>query len=297
MFSRLLRRVHIIELTSNIPPKLILNLGKSPVEYQLDTNETVGQLFAKIRKDEISTRDFQILINQNQVPESTLLGDIMNNQFTLISGKKHFHVLPSRNFYIRGNETYHTICQECGVPANEARKIARYLYVLEKQLPETFDSETFAKAVASAKSMSGAFMQEEEMILKSQLDSYKTNLDKILSELKAYEIKAHKYANTILKIGLGVLFAQWSAISVGTFVLYGWDVMEPITFMIGSTWGIIGLTFYMKNKQEFYPLSYHQMLYNKKLEKLMKKSHFNKELIDLLNKKIELINEQLKNIQ
>ncbi|OMJ76436.1 hypothetical protein SteCoe_24221 [Stentor coeruleus] len=297
MFLRLLRRIHVIELTTNIPPKLVLNLGNSPIEYQLDSKETISQLFDKIRKDEISNEDLKILINDTPVPETTVLGNILNNQFVLVSGKKRFHILPSRNFYIRGNETYNSICQECGIPANEARKISRYLFLLEKELPENFDSETFAKAVASVKSNSESFMQEEELVLKSQLDSYKTNLDTILSELKTYEVKARRYADFILKIGLTVLFAQWSAVGVGTFVLYGWDTMEPITYMIGSTWGILGFTFYMKNKKEFYPISFHEMLYNRKLEKLMKKRHFNKELIGMLEKKIELVEKQLKEIQ
>ncbi|OMJ65437.1 hypothetical protein SteCoe_38223 [Stentor coeruleus] len=297
MFSRLVRRVHVIELTSNIPPKMILDLGNSPKEYILNSKDTISQLFEQIKNNESSIKDLKILVNHNQVPENTLLGDIMNQQFILTYGKKHYHILPSRNFYINGNESYHAKCQERGVPINEARKIARYLFVLEKQLPDNFDSETFSKAVASAKSMSVSFMQEEEEILKSQLESYKENLAKAISELNVYQEKADKYAEKILKIGLGVLLTQWSVIAYGTFVKYGWDVMEPFSYMVGSTWGILGLAFYIKHKEEFYPTSFREILYNQKLEKLMKKNHFSKDLINLLKVKIELVEKQLRDIQ
>lgn len=297
MFLRLVRNVHVIELTSNIPPKMNLDLGNSPKEYILNSQETIGKLFANIQSGDDSAKDLKILVNHKQVPESTPLGKIMNEQFTLISGKKHFHILPSRNFYINGNESYHAICQERGVPISEARKIARYLFVLEKQLPETFDSETFAKTVASAKSQSVSFMKEEEEILKTQLESYKKNLEKATSDLEVYQNEADKHAQFVLKLGLGVLLAQWSVIAYGTFVKYGWDIMEPFSYMVGSTWGILGFSFYFLHKEEFYPTSFREILYNQKLEKLMKKNHFSKELIDLLRIKIELIEKQLRDIQ
>jgi hypothetical protein len=33
-----------------------------------------------------------------------------------------------------------------------------------------------------------------------------------------------------------------------TFGVYGWDVMEPVAYMVGLSWGIVGFTYFMANK-------------------------------------------------
>ena len=47
------------------------------------------------------------------------------------------------------------------------------------------------------------------------------------------DAEAHRGARRVAVGGLGVLVAYWGAVARLTFWDYGWDVMEPITYLSG----------------------------------------------------------------
>lgn len=201
----------------------------------------------------------------------------------------HDNILPEIAQFIKGHEQYYSKCHELGVPFNEARSIARFLETLEKNLPDTFTRSDLQEAISIAKASYSKFNEEEVEILRSQLSKFEDNLQELTEKISHLEKKADKHADRILKLGLGVLCTQWVGICYGTFIVYGWDVMEPFSYMVGSTWMLLGFGWFLRQRQEFYPASFREMLFTAKLDKLIKKEKISLQKIDLLKKNIEMV--------
>lgn len=214
---------------------------------------------------------------------------IPKREFATSIDNSQDNILPEIAKFIKGHEQYYSKCHELGVPFNEARSIARFLETLEKNLPETFTRSDLQEAITIAKNSYSKFNEEEVEILKSQLKKFELNLEELTAQISNLEAKADRHADRILKLGLGVLCTQWVGICYGTFILYGWDVMEPFSYMVGSTWMLLGFGWFLRQRQEFYPASFRDMLYSAKLDKLIKKEKISLQKIELLKKNIEMV--------
>ena len=296
MICVLLRSKSSVELSSTIPPKIVLNLSKSIKEFKLEGSKTIGDFFSEIRKEE-PVKNLQISVNNEVLPEQTLISTITKQEFLLNINKQSIHVLPGLALFIRGNEKFYEECSKFGVPFNEARPISRFLEVVDKQLPEEFSNSDLQKAILKAKSVVSNFKQEEKTVLKSQLQSFYDVLTPLEENLKNIEKKAEKRANNVIKLGLGVMISQWAGIGYGTFVAFGWDVMEPFSYMVGSTWAVIGFTYFFRQRQEFYPPSFKEIIYKRKFEKLLRKNNVSIERIELLKKNIQMIEKEIQTLE
>ena len=287
MFNALLRRVVSIELTSSVPPKIILPFSNSSKEFELPSTKTIGEFLAEVQIDNKTRKPISILIDGKKVPENSLLGSITTHEFTIMLEGKEIHVNPGQALFIRGNEKFFSKCFEHGIPLNEARSISRFLQNLEAQLPDEFSPANLTKAIENAKSYTNSSNKEEISILQIQLNKFQEILKKLESDLEIIKRKSERHADNALKLGLGVMFTQWFGIGYGTFVLYGWDVMEPFSYMVGSTWAVLGFSFFMMQRTEFEPASFREIIYKRKYDKLIKKNKISLERIDSIQKSIE----------
>lgn len=71
--------------------------------------------------------------------------------------------------------------------------------------------------------------------------------------------------------------------------MYGWDVMEPVSYMVGATWAVLGYSYFLKNKEEFEINSFEAMIKRNKLRKLFRRHRVDIDRILLLKKNIENI--------
>jgi hypothetical protein len=297
MISKILRSITSVELTSSVPPKLVLNLNGTQHEFKLQGEKMVSNLFDEIKSADRSIKSLSITAENEQVDISTQLSSITKKEFTLSLNKTKINVLPGLAMFIRGNESYYSKCHDLGVPFNEARSIARFLDTLETNLPETFNQSDLQEALKVAKTSFSSFHEEEVEILKRQLSKFESDLKPLTEEMESIKKRAENYADRMLKVGLGVLCSQWLGICYGTFVVYGWDVMEPFSYMVGSTWALLGFGWFLRQRQEFYPASFREMIYTGRLVKLMRKEKFPNERIDLLKKNIEMIRKVINEIE
>jgi Mitochondrial calcium uniporter len=286
-----------VELSSSVPPRLFLDILDTQKEFKLESNKSVSEWFKEIRQEYLIKDPIKVLVSDKIVPESTLLGDITKKEFTLVIGNSPVYVLPGLALFIRGNEKYYAKCYELGVPFNEARLISKFLEVLESQLPAEFTSQELDSALKRVKSLGSSFKEEEVSILKSQLASFEQTLHPLESKLESIKSKSEKHASLVINIGLGVMAAQWAGIAYGTYVLYGWDTMEPLTYMIGSTWALLGFSFFFQQKQEFYFDSFRQSLYTRKFNKLVQKNQISLDRIKLLKKNIEMVQNEISKLK
>lgn len=74
------------------------------------------------------------------------------------------------------------------------------------------------------------------------IDSQLSHMDRIK---RLCDREAHKGARRVALSGFGVLVVYWTSVARLTFWDYGWDVMEPITYLSGLTTVICGYLWYV----------------------------------------------------
>ena len=89
---------------------------------------------------------------------------------------------------------------------------------------------------------------------------------------KKLDHKAEKRANRLVYCGLSVLVAELAFISTGTFYYFCWDIMEPISYLMGvlntfagfSVFAIKNMELNAESLNEAFKNRFARRLYNKK---------------------------------
>jgi len=93
---------------------------------------------------------------------------------------------------------------------------------------------------------------------------------------------------------VAIFASQWLGIAYGTYWLYSWDIMEPITYLMGAFDGICAYTFYAIVKADYSSSSYAEAIVNRRRRKLYRKHHLDAALFEELGKRIQRLEEQLR---
>jgi hypothetical protein len=80
-----------------------------------------------------------------------------------------------------------------------------------------------------------------------------------------------------MRLAFAVCLAQFLGMGGGIFYFAGWDVVEPVTFLVSAFWLMAGSGFYLRHRVDFSvsgPFDYFQQT---ELEKLIKQNNFDKD--------------------
>lgn len=77
------------------------------------------------------------------------------------------------------------------------------------------------------------------------------------------------------------------------FGMYGWEVMEPITYMVSTFYAMVGSFFYLRYSRDFEMGSAREFFHERKLQKLYRKSGFDPEKVAFLESYIKELREQV----
>ena len=96
-------------------------------------------------------------------------------------------------------------------------------------------------------------------------------------ERQFYESVAKKMAQRRMWLGLGVIVGQFVFVSVGTYHIWSWDIVEPLAYFNGLIASTILTATYFWTRNEFDTTSYHEYLTKKYLDKLLRRNGFDPE--------------------
>lgn len=102
-------------------------------------------------------------------------------------------------------------------------------------------------------------------------------------ELKAkvdFEALAAKSADRKLTAFVSVIMAQFAAVQYGTYYLFSWDIMEPITCMMAMGDTFLAYWFWMRSSHSYDTDGIVGYLYNRKLDKLYRKSRYSRSHVE-----------------
>ena len=288
--SLIKRMVTTVELTSDVPPWLSLPLAGKTCQFSLASSKTISDLVAEIKHED--SRILSIAVQDaagKPLPPTTSCQELTNFEFRVLLDGREVAVLPGLSQYISGSEDHFAQCRSAGIPFNDARAICNFICRLQNQLTSPEDFKNFRQIAEESLITLMRNRTQERQVLETQLSSYEGELQKLKEAQALANRMAEAAAKRVCVSGLLVMMAQWSGIYYGTFFAYGWDVMEPITYMIGASWAVLGYTFFLRNKVEFKLNTFRHMLARNKRAKLYKKRGIDLERIALLERNILIV--------
>ena len=198
--------------------------------------ENLSDLIQRIKGSHEKIEKVEVFESGNKVPISDgnkNIGELLTNPFEIkVNNYQNIKIFPSVNTIIEassplGNEDNTT---------NKVHILNNYNYFLFKSFGNKADRFT----------------------TKSEVDKKLNSLIKTYNELLKEYVKAEEIidkrieSKTNLYINLGILFFIAHAILFYFLIYqwYGWDTIEPITYIVGNVYWIIGLLFFVAKKKK-----------------------------------------------
>ena len=284
-----------VQISQTLPPRLRLQLHSIIGEFTLTSTKILHQLAEEITNQDPKVKKVEFKdIEGNEISDNTHLNQLIQKRFILTINSQDINVLPAFQHMTASRSHYLSLCQEMGVSLNNARQISRLLEQIDSKLNEDFTPEELHQRLSDAMEFVNNSKEQDIKTLEDQKRALEQELQPLQDALLELRAKSERNADRVVKSGLGVLLFQWGGVAYGTFLQYGWDVMEPFTYMVGMSWSLLGFIFFMRHKEEFQVKSYREMLIEAKYNKLVKKHKIDLSKIELLRKNIVMIEQQLK---
>lgn len=84
---------------------------------------------------------------------------------------------------------------------------------------------------------------------------------------------------------VGIAYAQFGGIIYGTYWLYSWDIMEPITFLLGMFDACCAATYFAFNRQDFSKEGYVGSIIKRRADKALSRDGLSIEYINSIDSK------------
>ncbi|CAL1710338.1 unnamed protein product [Somion occarium] len=120
------------------------------------------------------------------------------------------------------------------------------------------DQETFLKRDENSSSTTDSFVipvtippfDSRTRFLRRRLTAIEQELGQMEELKKQCDKEAHRGARRMAVSGFGLLVVYWGTVARLTFWDYGWDVMEPITYLSGLSTVILGYLWFLYQGRE-----------------------------------------------
>ena len=281
-------------MSKSIPPNVQLPLPTKQGQFTLSPEKTVGQLASEIQNLDKKARNVSVnTLDGSTVDLDTTLDKISNRSFWIHVNKNKIRVFPSVVQMMTGQLSYKKICEDIGVSHSDAVSICRYVSDMEQKLPEEFDADQLEAISNKVLGMQNQYHEEDIRLLKLELELLKGELEPLDSRIEAAKLSSDIWAGRILKMALATILGQISFFCTTIWGLYGWDTMEPITYLVGSAWLVVGYTYFMINKQEYAEKGLRELIDAKQFRRIVKKQGIDLRRVELLKKNISEIQDQI----
>ncbi|PRP80571.1 hypothetical protein PROFUN_12333 [Planoprotostelium fungivorum] len=206
--------------------KLTVPLGEGPVLFSPKGNETLRELISDIKSEGAGVNAVTFYESDgSRLSASSRIDEAFNgNELKLvIDGKNYMLSSPS------------TTSGENGTAANQQHADADAFYqsVLAAGTPGT---PIPAQMIPSSPQEISKLEREIFPLMREKLD-----LDR----------RAYRFADLVLFGGLGAFAAQYFFLARLTWWEFNWDIMEPVTYFIGSGTALLAMFYFTLAKQEY----------------------------------------------
>ncbi|CAD8122088.1 unnamed protein product [Paramecium sonneborni] len=261
------------------------------IKKQIDDVKSVG-VFQQTTNDEqieyASSTPMQLVL-----AEDMILRLNQTERYIILNKVDNPPVIDLIDNYPITQHALHENFQEIDVPQRTkvvlSNFIQKLLSEIEKHKELTYDKDLILLIIKKVIMKLGIYSQAQKQIIEDQISFLECKQNR-LAHLKDSIIKEleMKEQTTLYQIYFYILM-QIAFTQYGTYVVWGWDVMEPVTFMLGVTDMIIAYQFWMKTTKAYTFGNVLQNAVNKHLnKKLSEQFNYAEELNDV-NRMIEYL--------
>ena len=225
----------------------------------------------------------------------------------IIDNKKEYIVISEKSFSfhnqkyeLEGNvKKFYDYCKDMQMDDDKALLLSKYSSDVVEKLSQRkewskddFIDEAFEGLVQIAHDI-----REEKDILQAQYDLLKEHR-KPLDVVKGHiDREAEIYAKRKISLMFYIIAAQFALVQYGTYILFSWDIMEPIT--CGMTLGdaVFAYFFWARTKCSYTLSGVFNHYFLKKKNKLAKKENFDQENYDKIETALRIFKKRIRQLK
>lgn len=196
------------------------------------TLHNVDISFRSVPPDESSDKDIEV-----EWSDATDLGDFIKS----VVSKEHFDVVISPRTSLM---TIDTKARNAKPPSqgNDSEPSLKDINTKGTAVAEGSESIVIKVKIPS--------FQDRTQFLRRRLQSIDTALNQMEPLKQECDREAHRSARRLAVSGFGTLVIYWFGVARLTFYDYGWDIMEPITYLSGLSTVICGYLWFLYKGRE-----------------------------------------------
>jgi len=221
----------------------------------------------------------------------------------VIDKSKEYIVISEESFNkyeLEGNvKNFYDYCKENEMNDDKALLLSKYcsdvvdkISKKKKWSKDEFIHEAFEGLVQVAHEI-----REEKEVLQAQYDLLKDHrrpLDIVRGKI---EREAEMFARRRIFTMFYFIAAQYVLVQYGTYILFSWDIMEPLT--CGMTLGdaVLAYMFWAKTKSSYTLSGIFNHFYNKRKNKLAKRENFDQENYEKIQTALSILKKRIRELK
>jgi hypothetical protein len=206
----------------------------------------------------------------------------------------------NRKYELEGNDKkFYDYCKDLDMEDDKALLLSKYCSMLVDKLTlqSNWDKEDFVNEVFECLVHIAHDVREEKEILQVQYDLLKDHRRPLDIVKGTIEHQAEVYARRRIFAMFYFVAAQYCLVQYGTYILFSWDIMEPIT--CGMTLGdaVVAYFFWATTKSSYTLSGIFNYCYNKKMKKLAKKENFDQENYEKIETALKMLKNRIRELK
>ena len=206
----------------------------------------------------------------------------------------------NHKYELNGNsKSFYDYCKNIPIDDDKAVLLSRYSSTLFENLAhkKTWTKDEFLDESIQSLSLIASNSSEEKDVIHSQRDILKKHrkpMDDIRGNI---ERDAELYAKRRIFTIFYIIASQYLLVQYGTYIMFSWDIMEPITCAMTLGDAVIAYIFWCLTKNSYSISGVYDYFYKKRLRKLEKKENFDRGKYDLITTTLAVLKKRLNELK
>jgi hypothetical protein len=184
------------------------------------------------------------------------------------------------------------------IEEDKALLLSNYCSALNKKLSEQkqWNKDDFVNKSLECLVQVAHNVQTEKEIIQYQYDvmkEYRRPMDIVRGDI---EHQADEYAKRRIMTMFYFIATQYLAVQYGTYVLFSWDIMEPLTCAMTLGDAVLAYFFWALTKKSYNLPGIYNYFYEKRIKKLAKKRHFDQEKYDKIQTALAMLKKRIRKL-
>ena len=222
-----------------------------------------------------------------------------NDREYIVISEKSFS-FQNQKYELEGNvKNFYDYCKSIEIPDEKALVLSKYSSSLFDKMAnrQNWTKQEFLDKALELLIDNAHEAREEKDVVRAKYDLLKTHR-KPLDEVKSrIERDSELYAKRKILTMFSVIFSQYVLVQYGTYIMFSWDIMEPITCAMTLGDAVFAYLFWAWTKTSYSMSGVFQHYYNKKKAKLSKKENFDEEQYEKIQSTLSIMKKRLNELK